>query len=141
MLALLGTTSATIVASSSVRMLSFIAVSGVMLPTVPDLDRKKEEKPAWKEVARHPPLSAGPACPAGAAQEEHLLLLRKATAAGLLLEHMYVLVCIGLFSMPFAADFGAGLERRRRGPQMDGEFAFYACHMQAHAHIAPVDPQ
>ena len=32
--------------------------------------------------------------PAGAAQEEHLLLLRKATAAGLLLEHMYVLVCI-----------------------------------------------
>ena len=38
--------------------------------------------------------SAGPAGPAGAAQEEHLLLLRKATAAGLLLEHMYVLVCI-----------------------------------------------
>ena len=45
-------------------------------------------------MARHPPLSAGPACPAGAAQEEHLLLLRKDTAAGLLLEHMYVLVCI-----------------------------------------------
>ena len=44
-------------------------------------------------MARHPPLSAGPAGPAGAAQEEHLLLLRKATAAGLLLEHMYVLVC------------------------------------------------
>ena len=38
------------------------------------------------------------ACPAGAAQEEHLLLLRHATAAGLLLEHMYVLVyiCIDL---------------------------------------------
>ena len=45
-------------------------------------------------MARHPPLSAGQACPAGAAQEEHLLLLRKDTAAGLLLEHMYVLVCI-----------------------------------------------
>ena len=27
-------------------------------------------------MARHPPLSAGPACTAGAAQEEHLLLLR-----------------------------------------------------------------
>ena len=53
-----------------------------------------EKKQAWKEVARHPPLPAGPAGPAGAAQEEHLLLLRKATAAGLLLEHMYVLVCI-----------------------------------------------
>ena len=43
-----------------------------------------------------PPPFAGPACPAGAAQEEHLLLLltRKATAAGLLLEYMYMLVCI-----------------------------------------------
>ena len=55
---------------------------------------EKKKKQAWKEVARHPPLSAGPACLAGAAQEEHLLLLRKATADGLLLEHMYVLVCI-----------------------------------------------
>ena len=39
---------------------------------------------AWKEVAVHPPLSTGPPSPAGAAQEEHLLLLRNATAAGLL---------------------------------------------------------
>ena len=64
--------------------------------------------------------------PAGAAQEEHLLLLRKATAAGLLLEHMYVPACIGLFSSPFAADFGFGLERASEGAQLDGEFAFYA---------------
>ena len=77
------------------RMLCSVAVSGVMLPTVPDPHRKnKKQRQAWKEVARHPPLPAGPACPAGAAPEEHLLLLRKATAAGLLLEHMYVLVCI-----------------------------------------------
>ena len=77
-------------------------------------------------MARHPPLFAEPACPAGAAQEEHLLLLRKATAAGLLLEHMYVLVCIGLFSRPFAADFGPGLERASESAQLDGEFASYA---------------
>ena len=32
----------------------------------------EEEKQAWKEVARHSPLSAGPAGPAGAAQEEQL---------------------------------------------------------------------
>ena len=32
--------------------------------------------------------------PARAAQKENLLLLRNATAAGLLLEHMYVLFCI-----------------------------------------------
>ena len=86
-----------------------------MLPSVPDLHREKKKK-AWKEVARHPPLSAGPAGPAGAVQEEHLLLLlRNATAAGLLLEHMYVLVCICLFSTPFAADFGPGLERASEG--------------------------
>ena len=71
---------------------------GCLLPTVPDPHRKrKKKKQTWKEVARHPPLSAGPACPAGAAQEEHLLLLRKDTAAGLLLEHMYVLVCICIY--------------------------------------------
>ena len=51
-------------------------------------------------MARQPPLSAGPACLAGAAQEEHLLLLRRATAAGLLLEHMYVLVCICIHLTP-----------------------------------------
>ena len=39
---------------------------------------------------------------------------------------MYVLVCIGLFSTPFAADFGPGLERASEGAQLDGEFAFYA---------------
>ena len=56
--------------------------------------KKNEKEKAWKEVARHPPHFAWPACPAGAAQEERLLLLRKATTAGLVLEHMYVLVCI-----------------------------------------------
>ena len=39
---------------------------------------------------------------------------------------MYVLVCISLFSTPFAADFGPGLERASEGAQLDGEFAFYA---------------
>ena len=57
-------------------------------------DCAEKKKQAWKEVTRHPPLFAWPACPAGAAQEEHLQLLRKATPAGMLLEHMYVLVCI-----------------------------------------------
>ena len=37
-------------------------------------------------MALHPPLSAGPAGPAGAAQEERLLLQRDAIAAGLLLD-------------------------------------------------------
>ena len=39
---------------------------------------------------------------------------------------MYLPVCIGLFSTPFAADFGFGLERASEGAQLDGEFAFYA---------------
>ena len=65
-----------------------------MLPTVPDPAGKRKKKQAWKEVARHPLLSVGPAGPARAAQKENLLLLRNATAAGLLLEHMYVLFCI-----------------------------------------------
>ena len=49
------------------------------MPTVSDLRSKNQ---AWKEVARHPPLSAGPAGPAGAAREEHLLLQRIAPAVG-----------------------------------------------------------
>ena len=64
------------------KLLCSVAVSGVMLPTVSDL--RRQNKSAWKdsEVARHPPwpLSAGPA---GAAQEEHLLLKRNASAVGL----------------------------------------------------------
>ena len=36
-----------------------------------------------KEVALHPPLFAMPAGPAGAAQKEHLLLLRNASAGGM----------------------------------------------------------
>ena len=53
----------------------------VILQAVPDLRRRKNQ--AWKEVATHPPLLAGPAGPAGAAQEEHLLLQRNASAVGL----------------------------------------------------------
>ena len=67
---------------------------GVVLLTVPDL--AGEKKKAWKEVALHPPLSSWPADPAGAAQEEHLLLLRIA-AAGLMLEHMYITVCVCVY--------------------------------------------
>ena len=48
-------------------------------------------------MALHPPLSAGPANPAGAAQEERLLLLLIATAAGLMLEHMFVFVCVCVY--------------------------------------------
>ena len=42
---------------------------------------------------------------------------------------MYVLVCIGLLSTPFAADFrssGLAWRGRGRGAQLYGEFAFYA---------------
>ena len=95
-------------------MLCSVAVLGVCCRLCLTVTGKKK-KQASKEVARHPPLYAGPACPAGAAQEEHLLLLRNATAAGLVLEHMYVLVLIGLFSTPFAADFVPGLERASEG--------------------------
>ena len=63
------------------RMVCSVAVSGVILQAVPDLRRRKNQ--AWKEVATHPPLLAGPAGPAGAAQEEHLLLQRNASAVGL----------------------------------------------------------
>ena len=52
--------------------------------------------------------------PERVAQDEHLLLLRNAAAAGLVLEHMYVLVFIGLFSSPFAADFGPCPEKAGR---------------------------
>ena len=48
--------------------------------------RKREKTEAWKEVALHPPRSAGPACLAAAAHEEHLLLLQIATASGQLLD-------------------------------------------------------
>ena len=60
------------------RMLCSIAVSCVMLPTVPDLRRRKT-----RQVALHRLLFAEPAGPAGAAQEEHLLLQRSASAVEL----------------------------------------------------------
>ena len=46
---------------------------------------------------------------------------------------MYVLVCIGLFSMPFAADFGPALERASEGAQLEGEFAFFASYRRLRA--------
>ena len=53
----------------------------------------EEKKPGiWKEVAQHPLPSAAPDGPATAAQEEHLLLLRNAIAAGLLLDTCTCLV-------------------------------------------------
>ena len=60
------------------RMHCSIAVSCVMLPTVPDLRRRKT-----RQVALHRLLFAEPAGPAGAAQEEHLLLQRSASAVEL----------------------------------------------------------
>ena len=60
------------------RMLCSVAVYGVNSPTLSDLHRKKNQ--AWKEVALHSPPSAKLAGPAGAAQEEHLLL--NASAVG-----------------------------------------------------------
>ena len=61
---------------------------------------EEKRKKAWKEVALHPPLSAGPADPVGAAQKEHLLLLRITTASGLLLDiHSFgFCICILLVS-------------------------------------------
>ena len=50
-----------------------------------------------KEVALHPPLSAGPAGLAEAAQEEHLPLQKNAVAAGLDCCWIYVLVCMCLY--------------------------------------------
>ena len=50
-------------------------------------------------MALHPPLPAGPADPAGAAQEEHLLLLRIASASGLLLDiHSFGFVSVYFWS-------------------------------------------
>ena len=70
-------------------------------------------------MARRPALSAWPACSAGAAQEEHLLLLRIATAAGLVLD-----ACTCWFVSPQTS--GLAWRGRQRGVQLDGEFAFYA---------------
>ena len=53
------------------RIFCSVSVWGVKLPTVPDLCRKSQ---TWKEVALHSSPSIGPAGPAGAAQEEYLLL-------------------------------------------------------------------
>ena len=101
---------------------------------------------------RHSPLCARPAGPAEAAQEEHLLLLRNATAAGLLLDtcklYQFALYAslfplrawtgggVGgalswteiFLSTPLAANFWPGLEEAAEGcaaGRGHGEFAFY----------------
>ena len=52
-------------------MLYSFAVSGVMLPTVPDPHRIKKKGQAWKEVAPHPPLSSCTGGAPTAAAESH----------------------------------------------------------------------
>ena len=123
------------------RMLCSVAVSGVMLLTLPDL-AEREKKQAWPYTLCSPPglLAAGPA---GVVQEERLLLLlRNATAAGPLLDICacwIVLVCSlrpspptsglarmrgggvrswtgSLLSTPLAADCGPGPEPLDRRP-------------------------
>ena len=144
-----------------------LPVSDVMRPTVPDFrieDRKKEAEEEgkkrnrhgkkWAYILRFPPgrLMAGPV---RVAQEEHLLLLRNATAAGLLLD---ISTCwfVSVFSLRLSSPT-SGLARRGRrcrggarswteiylftllspqtscmarrrqwrGAQLDGEFALY----------------
>ena len=87
-----------------------------MLPTVPDL-AGKTKKQAWKEVALHPPLSAGPADPAGAAQEEHLLLLRIANAPGQMQEHIYVFLCVCVYVV---SEFAPTRRLRPTSPSLAG---------------------
>ena len=68
----------------------------------------QEKKKLWKEVALHPPLSAWPADPAGAAREEHLLLLRIATTSGLIITnagtYIRVWVCLCICGLRRCAD-------------------------------------
>ena len=58
--------------------------------------------PGRNEVALHPPLSAGPADPAGAAQEEHLLLLRIASASRVL-DYCWTYIRLVLYLYTFGA--------------------------------------
>ena len=114
------------------RTLLSVAVSGVMLPTVRDLAGKKT-KQAMKEVALHPPLSAGPAggrpygsgtggAPAATPLAANALYASRrrlrawpgaaeAGSAGLG-------VCFLRFSPPTS---GQALRRRQRGVQLDRE--------------------
>ena len=78
-----------------------------------------EQTRAWNEVARHSPPSAGRPGPAGAGQEEHLLLQRNAFAVGLhhaTFARLRVSVCIWSqnvrrldASLPLRLLFPAGL--------------------------------
>ena len=83
-----------------------------MLLTVPDFHRETKKT----GMERSGPTTS--ACPAGAAQAEHLLLLRKATAAGLVLDTCtcwFVSVCL---SPPTS---GLAWRGRQRGAKLDGE--------------------
>ena len=121
-----------------------------MLPTVPDFHRKKKSQ-ALKEVARHPPLPAGPAGPVGrgtggaptAAAERHRCWTAAGTyvRAGLYRFALYAFrrrlwawpgegvggraagrrVCFLRLSPP-----ASGLARRRRAAQLDGDISFHS---------------
>ena len=104
-----------------------VAVSGICCLLCLTLTGKKI-KQARKEVARHPLLSAGPACPAGAAQEEHLLLLRNATVLNCcwnICTCWFVLVCSLRLSPPTS---GLAWSGHRRALSWTGSFksSFYA---------------
>ena len=60
-----------------------VDVSGVKLPTMPDLCRREKHWHRHREKWPCPPTSAGPVAPTEAAQEEHLLPHRNASAVGL----------------------------------------------------------
>ena len=108
---------------ATLRMFCSVAVSGVMLPTVPDLAEKRRtpgmersgptpsafRRAGWRLAL----LDYKGRAPAAAAAEHD-----RCWTAG----HMHVLVCISLFSTPLATDFGPGPEAAAEG-QLDGEFA------------------
>ena len=84
-----------------------VAVSGAMLPTVSDVSRSQQQ--AWKEVALYSPFSAVNLCRlAGAAQEEHLLLQRNASAVTALLDsitlHLRACACLFIRGLEMRAD-------------------------------------
>ena len=83
------------------RMLCSVSVSGATWRTVPDL---REQTRAWKEVARHSPPSAGRPGPAGAVQEEHLLLSGTPSLLDCTTLHLRVCVCLYVCGLRMCAD-------------------------------------
>ena len=78
------------------RMLCSVAVLGVMLPTVPDPHRQKKNT-GMERSGPTPSVPRRVSLPGGSGTGG---LLRNATAAGLVLEHMHVLVCICAHLVP-----------------------------------------